>query len=151
MRLRGTALVMAIVVLLAAGGCTDDGGRATNVGAEQESTPTSVPTFRPLPVYKDGELPPPPVGPGAEVGREYPFQLHTHCGIEWARIDGVWWKTTPKLHDGSGNPPRDEEWGNPFDDGTVSLLDHDTAEYVSASGNRVRFARTTESPEGLCV
>jgi hypothetical protein len=34
-----------------------------------------------------------------------PYRLYTHCGIEWAKIDGTFWHAKHPLSDGSGNPP----------------------------------------------
>lgn len=80
----------------------------------------------------------PPYGPGAEVGREYHYELYVHCGVEWALIDGEWW-TTPLLSDGHRNPP--DGWGNPVDSGTLVLLDGDTAEYAGGPDATVVFRR----------
>jgi hypothetical protein len=84
----------------------------------------------------------PPYGPGAVVDEVYEYDLYTHCGIEWARIDGVWWQTD-LLDDGNRNPP--DGWDNPFDTGQLVILDHDTAEYKGGPGVTVRFTRTEAS------
>jgi hypothetical protein len=77
--------------------------------------------------------------------RHSPFRLYTHCGIEWALIAGVYWHATRPLSDGQGNPPAG--WGNPFQDGTLILLDQSTARFTSAAGS-VTLRRTdrTEPP-----
>ncbi|MBA2387051.1 MAG: hypothetical protein H0V69_08170 [Acidimicrobiia bacterium] len=80
-----------------------------------------------------------PYGPGVDVGEAYDYVLYVHCGVQWARIDGVWWETSP-LDDGNANPPKG--WGNPYDAGTMALIDDDTAEYTGGTGVAVRFART---------
>lgn len=80
-----------------------------------------------------------PYGPGAEVGKTYDYLLLTHCGIKWARIDGVWWETDP-LNDGSGNPP--PGWDEPWDAGELKILDHDTAIYRGGPDAQVQFRRT---------
>ena len=80
-----------------------------------------------------------PYGPGVDVDEAYDYVLYVHCGVQWARIDGVWWETRP-LSDGNANPPKG--WGNPYDAGTMALVDDDTAEYVGGTGVAVRFART---------
>lgn len=71
--------------------------------------------------------------------------LYTHCGVEWAPVDGVWWQTDP-LDDGNANPPAG--WGNPFDAGTLTVQADDTATYTSDTGIDVEFRRTdiTEAP-----
>ncbi len=81
----------------------------------------------------------PPYGAGVDVGETYDYVLNTHCGIEWTRIDGVWWRTTP-LDDGSGNPPAG--WGNPYDSGQLQVVDETTAIYSGGPDVDVTFERT---------
>ncbi len=87
----------------------------------------------------------PPYGPGVEAGEAYDYVLYTHCGIEWAPIDGVWWHTD-RVDDGNANPP--EGWGTPFDAGTLAVEADDRATYTSDTGIEVEFRRTeiTEAP-----
>lgn len=80
----------------------------------------------------------PPYGPGV-IDETYEYVLYTHCGIEWARIDGVWWQTTP-LNAGNANPP--SGWGNPYDAGQLRVVDKSTAVYSGGPGVDVQFART---------
>ena len=80
-----------------------------------------------------------PYGSGAVVGRDYDYVLLAHCGVQWTRIDGVWWETD-LLDDGSGNPP--EGWGNPYDAGVLTLLGENTAEYSGGPGVTIVFERT---------
>jgi len=89
-----------------------------------------------------------PYGPGVEIERTYDYQLYVHCGIEWALIDGAWWQTPP-LDDGNANPP--EGWGNPYDEGELTLIDDMTATYAGPDGP-VEFKRTerTDSPRTPC-
>jgi hypothetical protein len=81
----------------------------------------------------------PPYGPGVQVGESYDYVLSTHCGVEWARIDGVWWRTTPR-NDGSANPP--SGWGNPYDAGRLQIVDGFTAVYAGGPDVDVEFERT---------
>jgi hypothetical protein len=67
------------------------------------------------------------------------YRLYTHCGVEWARIDGVFWRAVQPLSDGSGNPP--PGWGNPFQEGRLTLTNPTTAEFSSPAGS-VTFKRT---------
>ena len=77
-----------------------------------------------------------------------PYQLYTHCGIGWARIDGTFWRAKQPLSDGSGNPP--PGWGNPFQDGTLSLIGPMTAKFESPAGS-VTFERTSRrQPPVIC-
>jgi hypothetical protein len=82
----------------------------------------------------------------AHAGR--PYQLYTHCGIEWASIDGTFWRAKHPLSDGNGNPPGG--WGNPFQDGTLVLINPTTARFDSSAGS-VTFERTARRrPPVIC-
>lgn len=82
----------------------------------------------------------------APAGR--PYQLYTHCGIEWAKIDGTFWRAKQPLSDGSGNPPAG--WGNPFENGTLVFLTPTTAKFHSLAGS-VTFERTSRTrPPLIC-
>jgi hypothetical protein len=84
----------------------------------------------------------------ASAGRGTPYRLYTHCGIEWARIHGTFWRATQPLSDGNGNPP--PGWGNPFQAGTLTLRNRTTAEFSSRAGS-VTFTRTARTrPAILC-
>ncbi len=85
---------------------------------------------------------------GTAAGPSSQYRLYTHCGIEWASIDGVDWHADQPRSDGNGNPP--PGWGNPFQVGTLTVSDHATAEFVSAAGS-VTFRRTERTePPVLC-
>jgi hypothetical protein len=85
--------------------------------------------------------------PTSSAHRGTPYRLYTHCGIEWARIDGTYWRAIPPLSDGSGNPPG---WGNPFQEGTLSRTRGATAEFNSPAGS-VTFHRTNRTrPPLIC-
>jgi hypothetical protein len=82
----------------------------------------------------------------APVGR--PYQLYTHCGIEWTKIDGTFWRAEHPLSDGSGNPPAG--WDNPFQNGTLVLVTPTSARFNSPAG-RVTFERTSRrQPPAIC-
>jgi hypothetical protein len=77
-----------------------------------------------------------------------PYRLYTHCGIEWARINGTFWRAERALSDGSGNPPAG--WGNPFQSGTLVLLSATRARFDSVAGT-VTFVRTPRTrPPLIC-
>jgi hypothetical protein len=73
------------------------------------------------------------------------YSFYTHCGIEWTLINGHYWHADQPLSDGNGNPP--PGWGNPFQVGTLTVIDQATAEFESSAGS-VTFRRTdlTEPP-----
>ena len=83
------------------------------------------------------ELARPPYGGGVEVGRNYGYVLFVHCGVRWARVDGVLWKSG--AHERGDSPP--EGWGNPYHAGTMRLTDNDHAVFQGDPG-QVRFERT---------
>jgi hypothetical protein len=86
--------------------------------------------------------------PTASTPRGTPYRLYTHCGIEWARINGTYWRAKPPLSDGSGNPP--PGWGNPFQEGTLARTSSSTARFNSPAGS-VTFQRTTRTrPPVIC-
>jgi hypothetical protein len=79
----------------------------------------------------------PPFGPGAEIGVPYEYPLYTHCGVLWAEFDGRLWDASPPLAEPTGNPP--PGWGNPYDTGTITLLQEDVAVFRSSMGEVARF------------
>ncbi len=90
----------------------------------------------------------PPYGVGVEVGETYDYVLYVHCGVRWARIDGTWWEAAP-LDDGNSNPP--DGWGNPYDAGSLTVVDETTAEYTGGPDVTVRFVRTDATqPPFVC-
>ncbi len=78
----------------------------------------------------------------AEVGAPYRWGLYTHCGLEGTSLDfdGSFWDFQgPGRGNIGGNPP--PGFGNPFDQGKVTLISEDVAKYRSSSGKIVRFTR----------
>lgn len=84
------------------------------------------------------------------TGRPYPFRLYTHCGVDFATdFDGSFWDLADAAWAGSyGNPP--SAIGNPFQDGAMTLVDHDHARFdvprdpvdpVRFPGGPIRFTR----------
>ena len=127
------ALGLATVVLALLGGCDRIGDRQNANG------PPKAAAVNANGPPKRAALNKPPYATGAEAGETYDYVLYTHCGIKWTRIDGVWWETQP-LDDGSGNPP--PGWSNPFDAGSLKMLDDDTAIFSGGPEAKVRFKRT---------
>lgn len=73
-----------------------------------------------------------------QVGEEYDYTLMTHCGIEWARIGGSWWRTDP-LNDGNANPPGG--WANPSQVGRIRMESADSIVFTGGPDPLV-FVRT---------
>jgi hypothetical protein len=91
-----------------------------------------------------------PSGPSASASPAIPYSLHTHCGIDWTRIDGRWYRASPPLSDGSGNPP--SGWGNPDQQGTIQMISSTEAEFTDSAGHNVRFVLQpgATGPAQLC-
>lgn len=62
---------------------------------------------------------------------------YTHCGVREAQFAGSYWVTQPAL--GAGSAPA--VWGDPQQEGTMRLLDADTAVFRDDAGHQVRFTR----------
>ena len=66
-----------------------------------------------------------------------PYDLYTHCGIDYARVGNRYYEATPPLSDGSGNPP--PGWGNPYQAGTLTVISPTQAVFTDTAGHRVVF------------
>jgi hypothetical protein len=67
----------------------------------------------------------------AEQGVSYSFNLLTHCGIEWAYLDGRYWVPRPRV-----DPPSD--WAA-IEPGTMVLESRDVAVFEAEKGGGARF------------
>ncbi len=66
-----------------------------------------------------------------------PYRLYTHCGIDEARIGNRYFEAVHPLSDGARNPPAG--WGNPYQQGMMTLLSSTRAVFSDRSGHRVLF------------
>jgi hypothetical protein len=76
------------------------------------------------------------------LGVPYRITLLTHCGLDWpiaVDFDGSFWDPSGSVGQGTGNPP--PGIGNPTDQGIITLVAPDVAEYRSRGGVIVRFNR----------
>jgi hypothetical protein len=73
----------------------------------------------------------------AAAGSPQPYQLYTHCGIDEARIGNRYFEAVHPLSDGQGNPP--PGWGNPYQQGTMTLLSPVEAVFRDNAGHQVQF------------
>lgn len=114
---------------------TDEGLMRRILGDALVAPPTPTPklasTSCSLPIK---EL---PCRPEAEIRKTYPYRLLTHCGIRWAYFNGRWWEASPPLVVGGGSPPLG--WGNPFDTGTMELVNEGLARFTSHAGKTAEF------------
>ena len=87
-----------------------------------------------------GSTPSPAASPTAAAARTtapkpVPYDLYTHCGIDYAKVGNRYYEATPPLSDGSGNPP--PGWGNPYQPGTLTMISPTQAVFTDKSGHRV--------------
>jgi hypothetical protein len=78
----------------------------------------------------------------AAVGVPYHLKIYTHCGLaSWGSPDfaGSFWDPVGPNDYGNGNQPPGV--GNPFDQGTMVLLSHNTARFTSQTGATFLFTR----------
>src|SRR5262249_13802579 len=82
---------------------------------------------------------PDPTPPAAaEPGRAYPYRLYTHCGLDWrTRFDATYWD----LASGPGAPI-----GDPYQEGTMTLIGPDIAQFTFAGDSRAQSVRFTRHP-----
>jgi hypothetical protein len=78
------------------------------------------------------------------IGSSAPYRLYTHCGVLAATINGQTFYAEPPLSDGSGNPPAG--WGNPYDDGDMTLRNATTADFHDTAGHAAHFTSTPRGP-----
>jgi len=68
----------------------------------------------------------------AEPGVSYRFNLQTHCGIEWAYLDGHYWVPRPRV-----DPP--PHWAG-IEAGTMVLESEHVAVFEADEGGGASFA-----------
>ena len=88
-----------------------------------------------------------PYAEGVDVDASYSYVVDTHCGVEWALIDGDWWTTEP-LNDGNANPP--PGWGNPAESGQMTIVNDDLATFEADNGMTIQFTRTDARDREPC-
>lgn len=117
----GAALVIggAIVVLGPPSGTTPSGAQDTT----ESSTPSSAVSSFPI------SAPP--------TASATPYRLYTHCGIDEAKLGDTFYEALTPLHDGAHNPPPD--WGNPYQEGTMTVTSATEAVFRDDKGHEVVF------------
>jgi hypothetical protein len=73
-----------------------------------------------------------------------PYNLYTHCGIDYVQVGNRYYEVTPPLSDGSGNPP--PGWGNPYQPGTLTVISPTQAVFTDKAGHRVMFTLVPSGP-----
>jgi len=124
-------------------GCSGGSTETAPAGPSSRSPSTNTPTGeQPSTAAETGSTVPTPVGKT--------FTVYTHCGVESARVNGRWWHAKPPLYgdtEGGGPPPG---WGNPFQEGTLTVEAADRAVF-EALGQRVLFVPAPDNePVRVC-
>jgi hypothetical protein len=78
------------------------------------------------------------------VPKPVPYNLYTHCGIDYVQVGNRYYEVTPPLSDGSGNPP--PGWGNPYQPGTLTVISPTQAVFTDKAGHRVMFTLVPSGP-----
>lgn len=107
---RRSTTTLAVLMLLA------------TVGCERSAVPDEAPTA---------------TASVAKTSAAVAFRLRTHCGIDEAMFEGRYYEAVHPLSDGSGNPP--DDWGNPYQSGTMQVVSATEAEFRDAAGHVVLF------------
>lgn len=146
-RYRAALVGAAATCVLAVVGCGS--------GEVADGPPPSVVTS-PVPVAEVARVDParPRSGPAEpQLGVAYPFDLYTHCGVEFARFGGRWWQASPARPE-----PRPRAAGDGttaytgYTAGTMSLVGTEAARFVidlryaEADEPVVTFFPTSEEP-----
>lgn len=148
--LRRAAAGLGVLALLLAGCAPDGAGAAAGTEAPVVQLPEQA-------LVEPTDANNPRQGPKvAEVGRTYPYDLFTQCGIEFTTFGGSVWVTDPPLVEPL---PRADEKGyttyNGYTAGTMTLVDATAARfvadtrYIEATDLVVDF-RATDEPMPTC-
>lgn len=70
------------------------------------------------------------------VGQTIGFSMYTHCGVESTRINGRVWNAVDPLYASPERLGPPDEWGDPYQDGELTLESPDRAVFA-ALGERV--------------
>jgi hypothetical protein len=134
---RFTAALLGLIILVACGSSASRADETPTVRSAAEQLASVSDTTRPSTTTLPLTLP------------DRQFELYTHCGINGAMIDGVWWRSTTALNDGNGNPP--PGWGNPYQSGVLHFLDGSAAVFRASDPNlSVKLQRTHGTDPLLC-
>ena len=74
---------------------------------------------------------------GTTAPKPVPYNLYTHCGINFVQVGNRYYEVSPPLSDGSGNPP--PGWGNPYQPGTLTVISPTQVVFTDKAGHRVVF------------
>lgn len=140
----------AVLVVGLTAGCAATNRIETGPTAVPVTYSTAVPPARVAPV-DPGKLREGPADP--QIGVAYPFDLHTHCGIRFARFGGMWWEASTPRQDPQvrANADGSATYTN-YTAGTMTLVGTGVARftiddrYVVAEELSITFFPTDETP-----
>jgi hypothetical protein len=159
------ALAVSVAALAACGGTdpgrsADDEADAAQPAAEgsaaaaqpdaEEAAPAEPPvTEAEAPLLRQGhdgqcwpDVGAQPCSAGVPVGSQWTYAVYTHCGVESIYLDGRFWLTEPL-----GAMAAPAGWGEPLDEGVITLEAPDRAVYLSQGGDQVEFTPAPEDYE----
>jgi hypothetical protein len=85
------------------------------------------------------------------VGERVDFAFYTHCGVESARIGGVWWVATKPLYGDEGPGSSPDGWDNPYQAGRLTVRSASQAVF-EARGVRVALVPSASGePMRICA
>jgi len=158
MKIKATMLVnlsTALFVGLFLIGCGEMRATAVSTGT---LTPISVISPTPLATTGARLTPTPtvsfvltPMSAPAAVNHPYPFELTTHCGVNYAvDFNGSFWDATIPVYEGAGTAPTPID--QPTQKGTMTLQDADHAQF-DYGNQRIPFRRHLgpKIVHGLCA
>lgn len=136
---RGLAAVLTVVLTAGCASPTSDDADVSVDGAPSETVGSAG--------HDDAA---PSSDPSTEVAAESrPFDLYTHCGVESALIDGVWWHAEPPLYDERRSGPP-AGWGDPYQAGTLTVLSDDRAVFEARGAEVVFVPAPDDEPVRIC-
>lgn len=94
----------------------------------------------------EGDVPPSALG----VGESVEFSIHTHCGVESARINGRVWNAVDPLYSSPEKLGPPVGWGNPTQSGTLTLQAPDRAVFAALGQQVVLTPSVTGEPLRAC-
>ncbi|HST83775.1 MAG TPA: hypothetical protein VLL08_18725 [Kineosporiaceae bacterium] len=84
------------------------------------------------------------------VGKRVDFTFYTHCGVESARIGGVWWVAAQPLYGDEGPGSSPDGWDNPYQAGRLTVRSATEAVF-EARGVRVALVPSASGkPMRMC-
>ena len=85
------------------------------------------------------------------TGKPVDYWFYTHCGVENARLGGVWWVATKPLYGEAGAGDSPDGWGNPYQTGRLTVISAQQAVF-EARGVRVALVPSaTGEPLRICA